>query len=232
MPPRPAIAPADRGRRVASPPVPAAAGAKFCGLTTPGDVDAAVRAGASHVGLVFFPRSPRHLSLARAAELAARVPPGVARVALTVDADDAALDAILEAVPVDLLQMHGAEPPERTAALRARVPVMKALGVRGAADLDAVEAYAGSVDMLLVDAKPPPGALPGGNGLAFDWTLLAGRSWPVPWMLAGGLHAGNVAEAVRATGAPFVDVSSGVEAAPGIKDPARIAAFAAALARD
>ena len=207
------------------------AGFKICGLTRPEDVDAAAAAGASHVGLVFFERSPRHLSPARAAALAARVPPGVTRVALTVDADDAALDAILSAVPVDMVQLHGREPPERAAEIRRRVPVMKALGVREAADLDAVEAHAGAVDMLLVDAKPAPGALPGGNGEAFDWTLLGGRRWPVPWMLAGGLDAANVAEAVRITGAPFVDVSSGVEAAPGVKDAGRIAAFAAALSR-
>ena len=210
----------------------AAVGARFkiCGLTKPEDVDAAVAAGASYVGLVFYARSPRNLSLAEAAALAARVPPGVARVALTVDADDAALDALLAAVPVDMVQLHGAEPPGRAAAIRRRVPVVKALGVRDAADLAAVDAYAGAADMVLVDAKPAPGALPGGNGAAFDWTLLEGRRWPVPWMLAGGLDAANVAEAVRVTGAEAVDVSSGVESAPGVKDPARIAAFAEALA--
>lgn len=205
------------------------AGFKVCGLTAPGDVDAAVRAGASHVGLVFFERSPRHLSLEAAAALAERVPPGVVRVALTVDMDDDALDALLAAVPVDMLQLHGEEAPARAAALRGRLPVMKAVGVRDAADLDAAAAYEGAVDMLLLDAKPPRDALPGGNGLAFDWTLLAGRRWPVPWMLAGGLRPETVAEAVRSTGAPYVDVSSGVEGAPGVKDPARIAAFGAAL---
>lgn len=202
---------------------------KICGLTRPEDVDAAVVAGASHVGLVFFERSPRHLTLARAAALAARVPPGVARVALTVDADDAALDAILAAVPVEMVQLHGAETPERAAEIRGRIPVMKALGVREASDLAAPDAYGGAVDMLLLDAKPAPGALPGGNGLAFDWSLLEGRCWPVPWMLAGGLDAGNVARAVAVTGAPFVDVSSGVEATPGVKDAGRIAALAEAL---
>ena len=203
---------------------------KICGLTTPEDVDAAAAAGASYVGLVFFERSPRHLSIPQAAALAARVPPGVARVALTVDMDDAALDALLAAVSVDMVQLHGAETPERAAEIRRRVPVMKALGVREAADLAAVDAYAGAVDWVLVDAKPPPGALPGGNGEAFDWHLLEGRRWPVPWMLAGGLNPDNVAEAVRVTGAGAVDVSSGVETAPGAKDPARIAAFAQALA--
>lgn len=207
-----------------------ATGFKICGLTTPEGIDAAAAAGASHVGLVFFERSPRHLALARAAALAARVPVGVTKVALTVDADDAALDAILSAVPIDMVQLHGHEPPERAAAVRARVPVMKAVGVRDAADLDAAGAFEGSVDMLLLDAKPAPDALPGGNGLAFDWTLLSGRSWAVPWMLAGGLDPDNVAEAVRLTGAPFVDVSSGVEGAPGVKDSRRIAAFGRALA--
>ena len=202
---------------------------KICGLTRPEDVDAAVSAGASHLGFVFYERSPRHLTLERAAALASRVPSGVTRVALTVDADDAALDAILAAVPVEMVQLHGAETPERAAELRSRISVMKALGVREAADLAAVDAYAEAADMVLVDAKPSPGALPGGNGEAFDWMLLTGRRWPVPWMLAGGLDAGNVAEAVRLTGAPCVDVSSGVEAAPGVKDAGRLAAFAQAL---
>ena len=202
---------------------------KVCGLTTPEGVDAAVSAGASYLGLVFYPRSPRHLTLDRAAALAARAPSGVRRVALVVDAPDAEIDAILDAVEVDVLQLHGAEPPERVAALAARRPVMKAVGVREAADLAALDAYPAAA-RLLVDAKPPPGApLPGGNGEAFDWDLLSGRAWPMPWMLAGGLDPGTVAEAVRVTGAPCVDVSSGVESAPGVKDAGLIAAFAAAL---
>lgn len=205
---------------------------KICGVTTPEGVDAAAAAGASWVGLVFFERSPRNLSLDAARDLAARVPSGVARVALVVDATDAEIDALLATVPIDLLQLHGAEPPERVAALRRRVPVMKAVGVGEAADLPALDAYAEVADALLVDAKPPPGAaLPGGNGHAFDWGLLAGRRWPVPWMLAGGLTPETVGEALAVTGAPAVDVSSGVESAPGIKDPARVAAFAEALAR-
>ena len=202
---------------------------KVCGLTTSEGVDAAVSAGASYLGFVFYPRSPRHLSLDRAAALASRAPPGVGRVALVVDAPDDAIDAILDAVPVDLLQLHGAEPPERVAALAARRPVIKALGVGEAADLAALDAYP-AASRLLVDAKPPPGAaLPGGNGEAFDWDLLSGRRWPVPWMLAGGLDPWTVAEAVRVTGAPCVDVSSGVESAPGVKDAGLIEAFAAAL---
>lgn len=205
---------------------------KICGVTTREGVDAAVAAGASWVGFVFFERSPRNLSLEAAHDLAARVPPGVASVALVVDATDAQVDAVVSAVPLDLLQLHGAEPPERVASLRRRLPVMKAVGVGEAADLAALDAYAEVADALLVDAKPPPGAaLPGGNGHAFDWRLLAGRTWPVPWMLAGGLTPETVGEAVAVTGAPAVDVSSGVERAPGDKDPARIAAFAEALAR-
>lgn len=203
---------------------------KVCGLSTPEGVDAAVASGASYLGLVFYPRSPRHLSLDQAAALAARVPSGVSRVALVVDADDAALDALLDAVPVEMLQLHGSETPERVAAIRRRLPVMKAVGVREAADLGALDAYAAVADMVLVDAKPAPGALPGGNGAAFDWGLVAGRRWPVPWMLAGGLTPANVAEAVAVTGAPCVDVSSGVESAPGVKDAGLIAALGDALA--
>ena len=201
---------------------------KICGLSTPEAVDAAVAAGAGYVGFVFFGRSPRNVTPARAAELAARVPAGVAKVGLVVDPDDAALDAILGAVPVDMVQLHGSETPARAAEIRARhgLPVMKAVGLRERADLRALDAWTGAADQVLVDAKPAPGAeLPGGNGLAFDWTLLADRRWFGPWMLAGGLDAGNVGEAVRRTRARQVDVSSGVESAPGVKDVARIAAF-------
>ncbi|MFN3642995.1 MAG: phosphoribosylanthranilate isomerase [Gemmobacter sp.] len=204
------------------------AAVKICGLARAGDVDAAVRAGARYVGFVFFPASPRAVTPDAARALALRVPGGVARVALTVDADDVTLDAIIEAVPVDILQLHGQESPERIAAVRARygLPVMKAVGVAGAGDLAALAVHARAADMLLVDAKAPKGsALPGGNGAAFDWRLIAGRRWPVPWLLAGGLTVETVAAAIRLTGAPGVDVSSGVESAPGVKDAARIAAF-------
>jgi phosphoribosylanthranilate isomerase len=210
---------------------PAPVRVKICGLRRPADVAAAAAAGAAYVGLVFFPPSPRSVSHSEGREAALAAPPGVAKVALTVDATDAALEAILAAVPLDILQLHGSESPERVAEVRARfgLPVMKAVGVATAEDLPALDAYARVADMLLVDAKAPPGAaLPGGNGLAFDWRLIAGRRWPVPWMLAGGLTAATVAEAIRLTGARQVDVSSGVEAAPGVKDPARIAAFVAA----
>jgi phosphoribosylanthranilate isomerase len=207
---------------------------KICGLREAAHVEAAVRAGAAYVGFVFFPKSPRNLSLAEAAALAVAVPPGVAKVALTVDADDAALDALLAQVPVDMLQLHGHESPARVAEVRARfgLPVMKAVGVATEADLPALDDYGRVADQLLVDAKPAPGAeLPGGNGLAFDWRLVAGRRWPVPWMLAGGLTAENVAEAVRLTGARQVDVSSGVESVPGFKDPVKIEDFLEAAHR-
>ncbi len=195
------------------------------------DIQAAAAARVGYLGFVFFEKSPRHLTLERAAALAAEVPAGMCKVALTVDMDDASLEALLDAVPLDLLQLHGRETPARVAALRARagLPVMKAVGIADESDLAAVDAYAPVADMLLLDTKAPKGAaLPGGNGLAFDWRLLAGRRIPVPWMLAGGLTPETVGEAVARTGAKAVDVSSGVEAAPGRKDPARIAAFIAA----
>ena len=205
---------------------------KICGLRDAAMLDAAVQAGAAYVGLVFFEKSPRNVTLAQAAALAAMVPAGVAKVALVVDADDAQLDALLAQVPVDILQLHGSESLARVTALKARygLPVMKAVGVAGPDDLASLETYAQVADQLLVDAKPPKGAdLPGGNGLSFDWRLIAGRRWPVPWMLAGGLTPANVAQAVALTGAGQVDVSSGVESAPGVKDAALIAAFCAAL---
>ena len=201
---------------------------KICGLTAAHDVAAAVEAGADYVGFVFFEKSPRHLDLAAARALAGDVPPGVAKVALTVDADDAALDALCATVPLDMLQLHGAESPARVRAVRARygLPVMKALGIAEAADLAAIDSYAEAADQLLIDAKPPPDATrPGGNATAFDWSLVADRDWPRPWLLAGGLEPGNVAEAVRRSGARQLDVSSGVELAPGRKDPQRIRAF-------
>lgn len=204
---------------------------KICGLRTLADVEAAAAAGAGYIGLVFFPRSPRHLELPAARDLALAAPVGLAKVGLVVDADDATLQAITDAVPLDMLQLHGRESPARVAEVKARfgLPVMKAVGVAEAADLAAIAEYEAVADQILVDAKARKGAaLPGGNGLAFDWRLIAGRQWQRPWMLAGGLTPGNVAEAVRLTGAAQVDVSSGVESAPGVKDAARIAAFVAA----
>jgi phosphoribosylanthranilate isomerase len=204
---------------------------KICGLTDPAGLSAAVTAGARYVGFVFFPRSPRNVTLEQARALVLSVPEGVAKVALVVDPEDAALDALLAQVPVDILQLHGHESPARVAALRARhgLPVMKAVGVADASDLPALADYEQVADQILVDAKPPKDAnLPGGNGLAFDWRLIAGRDWARPWMLAGGLTPDNVAQAVMLTGARQVDVSSGVESAPGVKDAARIAAFISA----
>ena len=204
---------------------------KICGLRTPADVAAVARAGAAYAGFVFFAKSPRNVTLPEARLAALVAPPGLAKVALTVDADDATLDAIVEAVPLDVLQLHGHESPDRVAQVRARygLPVMKAIGLADEGDLPAIFEFSTVADQILIDAKPPRGAdLPGGNGLAFDWRLLAGRRWLRPWMLAGGLTAENVAEAVRLTGARQVDVSSGVESAPGVKDAARIAAFVAA----
>lgn len=205
---------------------------KICGLTDPGDVAAAVAAGAGYLGFVFFPGSPRHLDPARAAALANAVPPGLCKVALTVDATDAELDTVLAAMPADMLQLHGSESPARVAAIKARfgLPVMKAIGVAGPADMAAIDAYSDVADQLLIDARPPAGAVsPGGNGLAFDWRLLSARKyWRRPWMLAGGLTPVNVAEAIARTGARQVDVSSGVESAPGHKDAGLIRAFVAA----
>lgn len=201
---------------------------KICGLSTPESVAAAVDAGAAYVGFVFFGKSPRNVSPEIARDLALDVPEGVAKVALTVDADDEFLDRIMDTAPLDMLQLHGHETPARVLEVRQRygLPVMKAVGVAVEADLPALDAYARVADQLLVDAKPQPGAeLPGGNGLAFDWKLIANRRWAVPWMLAGGLTAQNVAEAIRLTGARQVDVSSGVENAPGVKDNDLIRAF-------
>ncbi|MBW7922224.1 MAG: phosphoribosylanthranilate isomerase [Rubellimicrobium sp.] len=204
---------------------------KICGLRDRAGVEAAAAAGARYAGFVFFPRSPRAVDVATARALAAWVPAGMGRVALVVDADDSLLDTITHEVAPDLLQLHGHESPARVAEIRARtgLPVMKALGVAEEGDLVAIADYLPVADRLLIDARPAPGAaLPGGNGLAFDWHLIAGRHWPLPWMLAGGLTPANVAEALRLTGAQAVDVSSGVESAPGVKDAARIAAFVAA----
>jgi phosphoribosylanthranilate isomerase len=204
---------------------------KICGLREAAHIRAAVAAGAGYVGFMFFDRSPRTIAPADAARLAAEMPPGVAKVGVTVDMDDAALDALLGAVPLDLLQLHGAESPERVAEVRSRygLPVIRAVGVADEGDLAALDTFGRVADQLLVDAKPPKGAArPGGNAVTFDWRLIAGRRWACPWMLSGGLTAENVAEAVRLTGARQVDVSSGVEIAPGVKNAGLIEAFVAA----
>lgn len=180
------------------------------------------------MGFVFFEKSPRNVAIEKARVLAADAPVGLCKVALTVDASDAFLDDLCARVPLDMLQLHGSETPERVADVKARtgLPVMKAVGVSGEGDLAALDAYAGVADQILVDAKPPKDAdLPGGNGLAFDWRLISGRRWTVPWMLAGGLTPDTVGEAMRLTGATQLDVSSGVECAPGVKDADLIRAF-------
>jgi phosphoribosylanthranilate isomerase len=205
---------------------------KICGLATPEAVEAAVMGGAAYVGFNFYPKSPRHVTVSRAADLARLVPSRTRRCGLFVDPEDGAISAALKILPLDLLQLHGSEPPERCAALRERYrrPVIKAISIAGPEDVARAERWLGTIDYLLFDARPPaaPDALPGGNGVAFDWRLLGRRSWPVPWLLAGGLNAENLAEAVGATHAPAVDVSSGVETAPGIKDPTLIREFLAA----
>ncbi|WP_298973672.1 phosphoribosylanthranilate isomerase [uncultured Roseobacter sp.] len=201
---------------------------KICGLSTAKDLSAAAEAGAAYCGFVFFDKSPRNLSLTTARALALDAPLGLAKVALIVDADDAFLDAVTAQVPLDMLQLHGHETPKRVTEIKARygLPVMKAVGVADASDLPLLESYLKVADQILVDAKPPKdAALPGGNGLSFDWRLIAGRRWPIPWMLAGGLTPENVGEAIAMTGAKQVDVSSGVEHAPGEKDPELIKAF-------
>ncbi|MCL4162472.1 UNVERIFIED_CONTAM: hypothetical protein GTU68_047011 [Idotea baltica] len=214
--------------------MPADISVKICGVRTENHVRAAADAGARYVGFVFFPKSPRYLEISDAAALAASVPVGVCKVALTVNADDAMLDSLTQAVPLDMLQLHGSESPERVLEVKARygLPVMKAVGVADHSDLAQLDLYSGVADQVLVDTKQPKGSdLPGGNGLTFDWGLLSRRVWRCPWMLAGGLTRQNVGEAIRRTGARQIDLSSGVESSPGVKDPALIRAFIQA-ARD
>ncbi|MEQ9241874.1 phosphoribosylanthranilate isomerase [Roseovarius indicus] len=201
---------------------------KICGLTDPADIPAAIVAGASYLGFNFFPKSPRYLDLEAAAFMATSVPVGVGKVGLTVDADDATLDLLTTTVPLDFLQLHGKESPARVSEVKARygLPVIKVVGISGPEDVTQIDFYGKVADQILVDAKPPKGAdRPGGNAVAFDWKLIAGRRWPVPWMLAGGLNPDNVAEAIRLTGARQVDVASGVESAPGVKDADLMRAF-------
>lgn len=206
---------------------------KICGIDSPAAMEAAIAGGAAYVGLMFYRPSPRFLEKSRAAALAALVPPHVKRVGVFVDAPDGAIAQVLEDVPLEMLQFHGAETPARVAAAHARfgLPVMKAVRIAGRGDLAEAKAQEGSADMLLFDAKPPAemeAALPGGNALAFDWEIIAGARWTKPWMLSGGLDSANLARAVGASGARIVDVSSGVESERGRKDPARIGAFLAA----
>jgi phosphoribosylanthranilate isomerase len=203
---------------------------KICGITETATLDAAIAAGADYIGLVFFEKSPRHLDIAKAAALAAHARSRTRIVALTVDADDAAIDRIIREVVPDMLQLHGDEPPARVAAIgmMTQLPVMKAIGVSTRADAARAHDYA-AAEMILFDAKPPPDAvLPGGNGAAFDWSLLSGLALGTPWMLSGGLTPETVGDAIRQSGARAVDVSSGVEKSRGVKDAALIQRFIAA----
>lgn len=204
---------------------------KICGIHSIDALEAVIRARADYAGLVFFPKSPRNVTPAQAALLASRAEGHVRRVGLFVDADDTFISEALSAARLDALQLHGSETPERTAQLRSRfgLPVWKALSVATDADVDKASGYAGAADLILFDAKTPKGTLPGGMGLSFDWSLVANWKGPVAWGLAGGLNPGNVAEAIRQTGAPLVDTSSGVESAPGAKDSDKIAEFARAV---
>lgn len=209
-------------------------GVKICGLNQKSAVEAAVRGGADYVGFVFFPPSPRYVDFASAASLASIVPSRVLRVGLVVDAETDFLSNLLRSVPLDMLQMHGNEPPSRVAEVREYfgLPVMKAIFVGDEADLDVVPEYEKVADRLLFDARPSANASrPGGNARSFDWRLLSGRDFRLPWLLAGGLDAGNIGEAVRCSGAAAVDVSSGVEDAPGRKSVGKILAFLAAASR-
>ena len=207
---------------------------KICGLSTAATLDAALEAGADMVGFVFFPKSPRHIDWATARALGRRVEGRAKVAALSVDADDETLERIADALSPDLMQLHGGETParvKRIGELCAR-PTMKAIGVATGADLAAAEAYEGVADTLLIDAKPPKdAALPGGNGRPFDWSLTRDFRPPAPWLLSGGLDADTVAAAITLSGARGVDVSSGVESAPGVKDTAKIRAFVAAARR-
>lgn len=205
---------------------------KICGLKTGEAVAAALDGGTSHVGFIFFAKSPRNIAPEEAGRLRAAVHGRAQAVAVTVDADDATLDAIVAAMRPDMLQLHGKETPERLAALKTRhgLPVMKALSVSTAADLDRVAPFRGVADRFLFDAKPPAGSeLPGGNGVAFDWTLLGGLPPDLDYLLSGGLNAANVGEAIRLASPPGLDISSGVESAPGVKDVALIRNFFSAV---
>ena len=201
---------------------------KICGLSDAATVDASVAAGAAYVGFVFFPRSPRNISIEQARDLAARVPQGVCRTGLFVDSDDGQIGHVLDSVALDMIQLHGSESRERARVIRKTfgLPVMKSFGISTKSDVEATDQWQGYADQLLIDAPTARHMdRPGGQGIVFDWSLLANREWRLPWMLAGGLTGDNIADAVRLTGATQLDVSSGVESSPGIKDCDRIRAF-------
>lgn len=204
---------------------------KICGLSTAETLEAAIAGRADYAGLNFYPPSPRYVTPAQAGELARQAAGRILTVGVFVDPTDAQLSEVLAAAPLDALQFHGEEPPERLAQLRQQfgLPVWKALPIASRADLDRVARFAGAVDFVLLDAKTPKGTLPGGMGLSFDWSLLAGWKAPLPWGLAGGLNPDNVGAAIAATAAPLVDCSSGVESAPGVKQSGLIAAFCSAV---
>jgi phosphoribosylanthranilate isomerase len=205
---------------------------KICGLKTPEAIAAAIAGGATHVGFIFFAKSPRYVDPVEAGRLRETVRGATKAVAVTVDADDAFLERIVADMQPDMLQLHGKETPERVAELKERygLPVMKAFSVSSAADLEKIGPYAGIADRFLFDAKPPVGSeLPGGNGVSFDWTLLRGLPADIDYLLSGGLNAGNVTEAIRLANPPGLDVSSGVESAPGVKDARLIEQFFAAV---
>jgi phosphoribosylanthranilate isomerase len=205
-------------------------GAKICGLTSEDAVQAAVAGGARFTGFVFYPPSPRSLGITQAAALVAGVAPGITRVGVFVDPDDTLLENVLAKMPLDMIQLHGGETPERAAAIKRRfgLKLMKAIKVAGERDVQTAKEFLGIADWLMFDAKPPKEmatALPGGNALAFDWELLRARQWPLPWMLSGGLTVENLPQAVKISRAEFVDVSSGVERRLGEKDPAKVGEF-------
>jgi phosphoribosylanthranilate isomerase len=210
---------------------------KICGLKTDGAMAAALAGGASHVGFIFFAKSPRYVEPAEAGRLREAARGKAMAVAVTVDASDALLDEIIAKMQPDMLQLHGVETPERVAEVKARygLPVMKALPLSDAADLERIKPFVGIADRFLFDAKPPKGSeLPGGNGVAFDWRILVGLDGGVDYMLSGGLNAANIGDALRLANPPGIDISSGVESAPGVKDPALIEQFFRAVraARD
>lgn len=201
---------------------------KVCGFTRKKDVESAVKAGVNYVGFVFYPPSSRNISADTAAELSFITPVGIIKVGLFVDPDNAFLDSVLDVVPLDMIQLHGAETPERVQQIKKRsgLPVMKAVAIENTADVEKLASFERVADQILCDAKPAKGELvPGGNGRQFDWSLLANYNWKKPWMLAGGLDVNTVAQAVRVTGARQVDVSSGVEYKKGLKNPDKIKAF-------
>ena len=201
---------------------------KICGLTTLDTLSGAINAGAAYVGFVFYEKSPRHLSIEKASQMAKAVPEGVCKTALVVDPTDNDLDLLLDKIPVDMIQLHGHESAERVSEVKDKfgLPVMKAVGISDESDLIHLNEYSRISDQILVDAKPSKNSiLPGGNGLSFDWRLLAGRRWATPWMLAGGLNPYNLLEAAKLTGATQFDVSSGVETSSGVKDIKLISDF-------